>query len=411
MLSRHRRSPKNLTLNDIYPEWLNDMGVVSSITDAPWYSSVDLSSLDIAYHGVRSGLKFASPVLYNFIDDTGRITMFTYGVVGRMLWSRYRLKWTHLWSLYQSEYNPLHSYNISERAVKETEFDSAVTDNRKVEDSASTTYPTKTVQTDTASLTSGEEETTFPTKSTTTSSTKTFPSKSTTTSSTRTPSITERTVIDDDSTNNVMGSDNLTHGKSTTTSGTSTNTAQENTFGFNTVEVNGVPQNRSTENGTTSSTETDSGTDSRATAEQTTASRDATNTVTTTGTETTSGSESESYTGNETTSGSESESYTGNKTVASSGSESVDDTVVEKYSGPELTDKEVTDKLTRDVHDIGTYETTTTKTGNIFKSPAELLTVDREFWLTEFFDIIFDDIDAMLTLAVYSESPVYHKNF
>lgn len=385
MLSRHRRSPKNLTLNDIYYDWLNDMGVISSITDAPWYSSVDLSSLDIAYHGVRSGLKFASPVLYNFIDeDTGRITMYTYGVVGRMLWAKYRLKWSHLWTLYQSQYNPLHSYNITESVHKETEYDSEVSDSRSIDDTITKSFPKRTLSTLTSSSTSSDEDTTLPTKTTTKAET-------------RTPALTERTVVNDKSETNVEGTDDLTHGRQVATSESNSSTSQENTFGFNTTATDGVPQSRTSNSETNSSTETNSGTDARATTEDTTTTRDTETTLTKTGTETTSGTDTEAY--------------TGVKNVSLEATESATDTTTEQYDGSETTAKDISDESTREGHDVGEETTTSTKTGNIFKSPAELLTADREFWLTEFFSIVFDDIDNMLTLSIYSESEVYHKIF
>ena len=470
MLSRHRRSPRNLTLNNIYPEWMENKGVITSIPEAPWRDSVDLNALDISYHGVRSGTRFAAPVLYNFLNDDGEITVSGYSTIGRMLWSRYRLKWAHLWEMYNTEYNPLDSYSITETRTRELERVDNIEDSRSVDLTDETTYPEKETtsagtrtpnlsetttfpgkstsksETRTPDVT---ETTTFPTKSVISSETRTpalsettsFPTENITKSQTRTPDLEEETVVDDAVVTAVEGTDDLTHGKETETEQTTSSTTQDNTFGFNTASTDGVPEGKTTQSGTSASTETNSGVDSRATTEETTSNRDSTTTVTSTGTETISGTESKSYTGNksvsttgtetvagsesesytgnksvsttgrETVSGTESESYTGNQSVSKTGSESSNSTVTESYSGTELVNRTGTDETTRDASGTESEEIQSTKTGNIFKAPAELLSIDRDFWLTEFFSIVFDDIDNMLTLSIYSESEVYHKVF
>ena len=384
MLSRHRRSPKNLTLNNIYPDWVDNKGVISSIPDAPWRDSVDLNGLDISYHGVRSGMRFAAPVLYNFLDDEGEISVSGYSTIGRMLWSRYRLKWTHLWQLYNTEYNPLDSYSITETRSRELTKSDDVDDSRTVNLSDVTTFPQK-------STSSSQLRT--PNLSETTS----FPTKNTTTSQTRTPNLEEETVVDDEVTTNVEGTDDLTHGKQTETESENASTTQDNTFGFNTASADGVPEGKTTQSGTSSSTETNSGVDARATTEDTTSTRDSTTTVTSTGTETIAGTEVESY--------------TGNQSVSKTGTESTTNSVTESYTGTESVNHTGTDVNSREASGTESEEIESTKSGNIFKAPAELLSIDRDFWLTEFFSIVFDDIDAMLTLSIYSESEVYHKVF
>ena len=384
MLSRHRRSPRNLTLNNIYPDWVDNKGVISSIADAPWHDSVDLNGLDISYHGVRSGMRFAAPVLYNFINDDGEITLSGYSAIGRMLWSRYRLKWTHLWEMYNTEYNPLDSYSITETRTRDLTRSDDVDDSRTVNLSDVTTFPQKSTSSSQLRTPNLSEVTSYPTKSTTTSQT-------------RTPNLEEETVVDDDVTTNVEGTDDLTHGKQTETESENASTTQDNTFGFNTASVDGVPEGKTTQSGTASSTETNSGVDARATTEDTTSSRDSTTTITTTGTETIAGTESESY--------------TGNQSVSKTGTESTTNSVTESYTGTESVNHTGTDVNSREASATESEEIQSTKSGNIFKAPAELLSIDRDFWLTEFFSIVFDDIDAMLTLSIYSESEVYHKIF
>lgn len=427
MLSRHRRSPKNLTINDVYPEWINTHGVISSITEAPWVDSVDPIDLDLAYHGVRSGEKFAAPLLYNFLDTEGTITTSGYSTIGRILWTRYHLKWGHLWQLYNTEYNPLDSYNIRETRTRDSSRTDDVEDSRTVNLSDVTTYPQKSTSSSQLRTPNLSETKTFPEKSVSTSQTRTpnlsetttMPSKTTTISQTRTPNLEEETVVDDAVTTNVESSDDTTYGKVLTTEAENESTAQDNTFGFNTTAADGVPAGKSTQSGSNSTTETASGTDSRDKTEDTTSTRDTTTTVTSTGTETVAGTETESYTGNKSVSstGTErvtedvAETYEGSETVNKTGTETTSNTVTESYTGTESINHTGTDVNAREATGSESEEIESTKTGNIFKSPAELLSADREFWLTEFFSIVFDDIDAMLTLSIYSESEVYHKVF
>lgn len=384
MLSRHRRSPKNLTLNEIYPDWGANDGVLSSMHSAPWYDYVNVRFLDYAYHGVQSGMKFAAPFLYNFITSDGTISEYGKEFVGETLLARYGLKWNHLWDLYQTEYNPLHSYDITETRTRDLTRSDDVDDSRTLNLSDVTTFPQK-------STSSSQIRT--PNLSETTS----FPTKNITTSQTRTPNLEEETVVADEVTTNVEGTDDLTHGKQTETESENASTAQDNTFGFNTTSADGVPEGKSTQSGTSSSTETNSGIDARATTEDTTSTRDSTTTVTSTGTETIAGTEAESY--------------TGNQSVSKTGTESTTNSVTESYTGTESVNHTGTDITQREASGEESEEIQSTKTGNIFKAPAELLSIDRDFWLTEYFSIVFDDIDAMLTLSIYSESEVYHKVF
>lgn len=67
-----------------------------------------------------------------------------------------------------------------------------------------------------------------------------------------------------------------------------------------------------------------------------------------------------------------------------------------------------TRNLTRDddgtKHDIGSEKEnfTSTKSGNIgYTTPQELLRQDFELWATTYFQLVFDDIDSLVTLSVY----------
>ena len=98
----------------------------------------------------------------------------------------------------------------------------------------------------------------------------------------------------------------------------------------------------------------------------------------------------------------------GTTVKASTGTEDYSETETERYTG---TDSLVKTGSETDAIDGSTSEeedVNTTKTGNIFKSPAELMMADRDFWLTDFFSIVFEDVDQMITLAIYPEKTVRH---
>ena len=268
---RHRRSPRNLLINQAFADWDDGGGLFSIFasdnTELPG-EDVSAAALDIAYHGMRSGEKFCAPIIYNYVDeDTGELTEVGATKIKNALLAMFSQKWSHLWEIYTAEYNPLHTYTLTEEGE-----DSRTTD----------TDATNTETKDLLTTNRYEEDTTD--------------------SNTRIPNLT------DTQTNQV--------------------------FGFNSSSA--VDQSKST--------------------------------ATHTGTE------------------------------GNSGSGSVDSTGTTEQDG---TDTNVLDKT---VDESGSYSKT--RTGNLYRSPAELLSFDRDFWLTGYFDIVFADIDKMLTLSVYADGQI-----
>lgn len=268
---RHRRSPRNLTLNLVFPEWADGHGIFSMLANTenlPW-AAISPLGLDIAYHGQRSGEKFIAPMLYNWIDEDNpvKLTDAGYAKLVSALLAVYGQKWNHLWSIYTKEYDPLHTYTITETGSDERTTDRDYTDTNTKDLSTTDTYE-----------------------------------ESGTDNNTRTPNLTDNQL--------------------------------NKVYGFNSSA--GVNESEAT--ATHTGTETNAGTNTS----------ESTNTNEQTGTDT----------------------YVKDETV----------------------------------DEAGSYEKT--RTGNVYRSPSELLSFDREFWLVDYFSIIFKDIDEMLTLAVYSESPI-----
>lgn len=348
---RHRRSPKNLTLNDVYNGWLDPQeggGVFSSLQSQgpPWYMTdiTQGAQLDLIYHGAISGDKFAAPLLYKFLDTDGHITQVGKTRIASALMTRYNEKWEHLWDLYHTAYDPLSNYNIEESG------------------SDTVTESGETSHTRTPAITK----------------TTTHPTKSTETTETRTPNLSEETVTDETVGTDLDVTEDLTHGHVIGTQEAISDTVSNARSGFNSSTATpptGVPTTSSSETKSDTKTESHSGKDTTETDSTETVDRDSTVTKSTTGTDKVETEVSETYTGT--------------------------DTVVE--SGTDTTEGETSSTRETEYGHI--------RTGTLYQVPADMMDADRAFWLEDYFAIIFDDIDAFLTLSIYSEKPVKHKVF
>ena len=423
---RHRRSPKNLNLNDVYDDWLTGRGVLSSLTTAPWHGSVSDTGLDLAYHGSHSGGKFVTSLLYNFIDDDGHITNSGFSAVATVLMAKYGAKWTHLWQLYATQYNPLYAYNMSETEISEdtgtetTEIDGEIRRARNQtltesgsHDSTATRTPNLSEATSSRDVTDATVETTrTPNLSEATTSRDVTDA---TVETTRTPNLREVTVLDENIQSTGDETDETTYGHIVTTDDDQTKSATLSVFGFNSSTA--VPKDTTSETDTDDNTVTHSGTDVTTKETDSGTERDSTTTKTTTGTDTViedtdstvTGSNTKLTTGTDITTEDTDSTVTGSNTKLTTGTDSTRDTGIttgtKQNADSETTGEDRTSELTVDRRN----EVTRTRQGNMFKAPGELLSIDRDFWLTEFFDIVFTDIDQLLTLSIYAESPVRYK--
>lgn len=311
MNPRHRRSPKNLTLNQALPDWDDGAGIFSKLDAVqeypPWHNYVSAGGLDIAYHGMRSGDKFVTPIVYKYIDDDGELTTAGIGKIVSGIQARYYQKWLHLWNDYVLEYSPLNTYDITEEYEK---------------------------------------------------------------SATRTPNLSVREHGDDDTTYENDASNSLLHGHTVTDSGTDTTT---DTHGH-----------VITESGSPSSVETGQ-----------VMGYDSANFVDRSKTTTT-----ETLGKVETHSGQDSSALLHGKVETNAGT---DKTTIEEDSSTQR-DIDITTQTTGT--DKNDEEFSSTKQGTMYRAPAELLKLDRDFWLDDYFSIVFADLDTLLTLAIYSEREV-----
>lgn len=201
--------------------------------------------------------------------------------------------------------------------------------------------------------------------------TTTHPTKTVQTNSERTPDLTEAISAEESIDTTYDGTSETTHGHVIGTQEAGTDNVSNSRFGFNSAEA--VPTDNSAETKSNTKTETHSGKDTTKDDSTEGVSKESSQTKTTSGTDT-----------NTTT---EVESFTGQDKVVDTGTETNED---ESSSTKTVTYGRV-------------------KSGIMYQNPAAIMEADREFWLDDYFAIVFDDVDAFLTLSIYSEKKIHHK--
>ena len=368
---RHRRSPTNVTIEHAY-SGTNDGGVfVTTYPVAtelwPWDDSMN-ARLDDVYLNIRSGGKFVAPYIIKILKKINSIVYPTYAQNGILtpvdrtdishtIATRFAMKWAHLFNeIYNANYSPLNVADYTEQRTR----NASINNTKNLSDTL--TRPTKTIaknSTRTPNLT--EQRTPNLTEQ-------------------RTPNLTDTTVAASQSSDSGTDSQTTTFGKVVTEGGNMTRTFGHNEFGFNTSAEGGVPISVDTESVTPRQTTTDSGTEGvSGTNSNTSNSRD-NSTFTRTGSETTTKS--------------------GTETVTNTGTEGISEQETETYSANEVKTTAGTD------NDVINEGIRISRSGSMFRPPAELLSLDRDLWLWDFFEIVFDDVDSILTLNIYSDSPV-----
>ena len=105
-----------IVLNDVFSQWLNDKGIIKTLTDnydVPWKNVVQGSILDLEYHGNRSGGKIISPLVEKLITKDGISDVNAIKLCG-LIYSRNNTNWKKLWDTLSFEYNPIENYNMQE---------------------------------------------------------------------------------------------------------------------------------------------------------------------------------------------------------------------------------------------------------------------------------------------------------
>ena len=346
------------TLIEVTPTWMIN-GIFAHLQshDVPWKSLNVDTDLDIEYYGNHSGNKLISPLLSKLLPTSDELTTTELAVIARILYTMFGENWARLWETLQLEYNPIENYSMTERMTN---------------DQKTTQYGHTETRTDNLSHSKTGTETDTP--NTTETRTDNL-SHSKTGTETDTPNTTETRT------------DNLSHSKTGTETDTPnttetqtpniTNTKNESKFGFNSSTA--VP--------VASSTDTNTGT----------------NTVTKTGTDQKSYNVTDADTGTQTVAktGTEQKTYnvtdadTGTQTVAKTGTEQRTYNVTDADTGTQANVHSGTDTETRNY--------LLTRKGNIgVTTSQQMIESERRLWAWNFFrDIIFSDVDKILTIQIY----------
>ena len=382
MNPRHQRSPKNLTIYDVYPpadppappEPYRVDGVFTKLTNTwdscPWknedgglVNSIEfVNGIDYGYYD-RSGNKFVSPFVYRM---RGMALPYGSRALTTSLVAKFGAKWIHLWNLYKMQYSPLDSYNMQEIYERDatTELDTSSTRTPNLTDAKTGTDNLAKSNTHTPDVTETKTGT-----------------DNLALSNSETVELEHGHVVteggDEDTT--------TTYGKSVVDSGNPADVTTGQTKGFNSQEW--ADLNKESQQHTTDNTQVSSGSDSVKVDFGKTETHSGTDTTGTTG----SGSENRTLNITERKTGTESDSGSENRTLNLS----------ETHTGTETT-LGANDETEHE-------EYSSTKRGTMYRAPAELMSLDRDFWLTEYFSIVYADVDSMLTLAVYSERDPIEK--
>ena len=360
-------------LREVFTGWKEGDGIFSYLADAttlPWANeaSVDNSVLDISYFGNHSGSKFCAPLVKVLLEE-GEVPAASRETIAKIIVSKYFRNWKALWDTNVAVYDPLNNYDITEeRELTATRDETKETDGTL-----------KRTGTDT--LAHGRIESTDYSDSE--SETVEYGKIDTTTHGKQTSDALlhgENETI----THGKTVTDTLQHGKTeTTTHGKTTN---DNTFrfGFNAGDTTPAPADREVigESGTTAvaTTGTDTDTSRESGTTQTAHSGTDTRTIGESGTTRVSESGEDATT----------VSKSGDRTITNSGSDTQTKNLQDKNDVTETIDHDATEDET--THRYGNIGVTTTQ---------KLIQEERELWLWNYFEQVFQDLDRELALAFH----------
>lgn len=102
-----------VTVDELFEFGETQTGIFSLMQNPPW-SDADISAiLDAEYFLFRSASKFVSPGTLRLFDFY-TVQSDAKTAIAAIILSKYRDKWTRLWEVNESEYNPIHNYDMTE---------------------------------------------------------------------------------------------------------------------------------------------------------------------------------------------------------------------------------------------------------------------------------------------------------
>lgn len=113
---------QTLRLNDVIPDWPT-AGIFAALQSRhpPWEDENIASSLDLAYHGARSGGKPIAPIVERMLaaSETTVLSSAQCGTLAQMLLSIYGPSWSREYATLSAQYSPLSNYDMEERGTND----------------------------------------------------------------------------------------------------------------------------------------------------------------------------------------------------------------------------------------------------------------------------------------------------
>ena len=108
-------------LNDVFPRWLSGDGIFGTLQtlDVPWKNDNVALSLDVEYHGNRSGGKLISP-LVSTLSDGGALSGDDKLMLATALVSICGNKWAKEYNTLSFTYDPISNYDMTETMTDDT---------------------------------------------------------------------------------------------------------------------------------------------------------------------------------------------------------------------------------------------------------------------------------------------------
>lgn len=345
------RAPQRL--EDVFPMAAAGQGIFHYLEsfDVPWKDAVESAPLDLQYHLNRSGEKYVAPLVTKLVGDELPLSDSDFTKLAQVLFTVYGISWTKLYATLSLEYNPINNYDMTENEETTTEGESSTTSQELQTNNLS--RKREADNSDTESGTVGVE---------------------TDRSNTKTVDMTQtKTGQDKDTQGGTVGVE-TTDGGTVGVKGSTSNNNTDNRYGFNSSSA--VPADSSSATGTSQQTTTNDLNGTKDTTFNIETGKDINETVKDSGTDSDTGTEKRDETRDLTFGHKVSETTTDTGTVSHEG-EGTD-----KHSGSG------TRKLTR--------------SGNIgVTTSQQMIQSERDLWLWRFFDQVFSDLDAVLTLPIY----------
>ena len=419
---------KRKKLKDLY-SITNSVFTDLQTLQVPWQGDNIAQKLDIAYMTNQSGNKFISPLVENFIDEEGEISAQDRGTIASVIFAMYNDNWTKLYNTLSFEYNPIENYSMLEtmtndRTVTQYGRTDTRTDNlsHTKTGTEATGYASTETRTDNLTHTKGGSETlTHNTTDTRTDNLTHTKGGSETlthnTTDTRTDNLRNTKNGSESVTHNTQDTrtDNLQHTYEGGESNTPATSVKNAVYAFNssTPSPTSVSSNEGVDtkmfinrNDKQTGTETNSKTGTDTTDYNNIVEKnEGTQATTKTGTETTSfanrtdtdtGTSANAKTGTETTSFTDRvDTDAGTSANAHTGTDTLTHNTTEADTGTQANVQSGSDTATRNY--------SLSRTGNIgTMSTQNMIEQERKIWLWKyFFDVVFPDVDRMLTLNIY----------